>query len=87
MQDTQNKWFDIWFDDRTSVLETMIRNMAADLKAGFNFHGPTIQRQIREIDEFKARFDSDMEHIKYLDDEKKVSRFCYYDLKKRGAIA
>ena len=78
-------WFDIWFDDKKSMISTMVKNMVADLEAGYDFFGASIQRQQREIDTYRAKFDSEMDAFKMMD-EKEVNRWCFYDLKKRGAI-
>ena len=79
-------WFELWFEDKKSLIETMYRNLAADLDAGYDFYGSSIQKQIREIDEYRAQFDAEMDSFKTMDDAK-VQRWCYYDLKKRGAIS
>lgn len=84
-------WFEMWFEDKKSILETMTRNMAADLAAGYDYFGTSIQKQIEDLNEYKHRFDAEMEKLKDLstcdDGEKKVNRWCYLDMKKRGAIA
>ena len=82
----KNDWFEIWFADKQSVLETMVRNMAADLDAGYNYFGNCIRKQRSEIAEYKAQFDEECDKLKEMD-EKKANRWCYIDLKKRGAIA
>lgn len=81
-----NEWFEMWFADKQSILETMIRNMAADLDAGYNYFGDCIRRQREEIDRYKRQMDDEIELFKTMD-EKQVGRWCYYDMKKRGAIA
>ena len=79
-------WFEIWFADRQSMIETMIRNLVSDIEAGYNPAGACIMRQNAEIAAFKARFDSDIEHLKEMT-EKQAEHWCFLDLKKRGAIA
>lgn len=80
------KWFELWFADKQSVIETMIRNMNDDLNAGYDYFGNCIKRQRAEIDEYKKQFDTEIDRLKEMDD-KKAERWCYLDLKKRGAIA
>lgn len=80
------KWFEMWFSDKQSLLETMVKNMQADLDAGYNYFGDCIKRQRKEIDEYKAEFDRQVDAFKAME-EKQVERWCYYDMKKRGAIA
>ena len=78
-------WFSIWMDDKESVLETMVRNMAADLAAGYNYFGESIKRQREAIDAYKAEFERQLMAFADMDDGKR-NRWCYYDLLRRGAI-
>lgn len=32
----RNDWFDLWFEDKQAMMGAMMRNMAADLAAGYN---------------------------------------------------
>ena len=79
-------WFERWFADNQRLLETMVRNMAADLECGYNYFGDSITRQRQQIAEYKAQFDSEVDGFKAME-ERAVERWCYYDMKKRGAIA
>ena len=78
-------YFKLWVEDKQSILETMIRNLAADLEAGYNYFGLSAKKQRAEIDAYKYQFDSEMEYLKTLD-EKKANHWCRIDLIKRGAI-
>ena len=82
----RNDWFDVWFEDRESILNTMVRNMASDLNAGYNYFGQSITNQKQEIAEYKAQTDKTLDMFKDMD-EKAVNRWCFYELKKHGAIA
>ena len=79
-------WFEIWFDDKQAILDTMVRNMNSDLENGYDYFGSSIRKQRADIDEYKARFDEQMDRFKEMESDSKVNRWCYYDLKKRGAI-
>lgn len=79
------KWFEIWFSDKVIVLEIMIKNMSADLAAGYSYFGNSIVSQRKEIDEYKRKFDEQVEKLKEMD-PKQAEHWCYLDLKKRGAI-
>ena len=79
-------WFEVWFEDRESILNTMVRNMAADLNAGYDYFGQSITQQKRMIAGYKEETDSTLDMFKGMT-EKEVNRWCYYELKKRGAIA
>lgn len=82
----RDNWFEIWFEDRESILNTMVRNMAADLEAGYNYFGQSITKQRQEIQRYKEETDNTLDSFKDMD-EKAVNRWCFYELKKHGAIA
>lgn len=82
----RNDWFDVWFEDRESILSTMVRNMTSDLNAGYDYFGQSITKQKQEIAEYKAQTDKTLDMFKDMD-EKAVNRWCFYELKKYGAIA
>ncbi len=81
----RDDWFDLWFEDKQNMVDTMIKNMAADLVAGYDYFGACITNQRKMIDNYKAQFDAEMDSFKTMD-EKQVNRWCYYDMKKRGVI-
>lgn len=81
----RNDWFELWFSDKQSMVNTMVRNMQDDLNAGYDYFGNSIRKQMKEIDEYKAEFDKQMDEFKTMD-ENAVNRWCFYDMKKRGAI-
>lgn len=78
-------WFDIWFADKQSILDTMIKNMQSDLEAGYDPNGASIVRQQCEINLYKNQFDSEIEMLKEKD-SKAAAHWCRLDMKKRGAI-
>ena len=79
-------WFELWFCDKQCMINCMIRNMQADLDAGYDYFGNSIVKQRQEIETYKAEFDAQM--LKFVDmTDEKVQRWCYYDMKKRGVIS
>ena len=80
-----DNWFEMWFQDKKAMLATMISNMAADLNAGYDLYGTSIIKQQKMIDEYRKDFEDQMDKFKEMED-KQVNRWCFYDLKKRGAI-
>lgn len=80
------KWFEMWFEDKKSMVETMLDNMRADLDAGYDPQGHCIRKQRVELEDYVNKFDRQMEQFKTMEDAK-VNRWCYYDMKKRGVIA
>ena len=81
----RDDWFSVWQDDKESILETMIKNMTSDLNAGYDYFGKSIVEQHKMIEKYKFDMDATYDLFKYMD-EKEVNRWCFYDLKKRGAI-
>ncbi len=81
----RDDWFEIWQDDKEAILYCMIKNMTSDLIAGYDFFGKSITEQRRDIENYKKNIDDTYELFKTME-EKEVNRWCFYDLKKRGAI-
>lgn len=80
------KWYEIWYEDKRCMIGTMLRNMVADIEAGYNPVGDNIKSQRRAIDMYEQEFDFQMERLAEKD-EKQAERWCYMDLKRRGVIA
>ena len=81
----RDDWFDIWFEDKQSMIDTMVRNMTSDLENGYDYFGKSITNQKNMIDEYKKEFDKNVDMFKTMT-EKEVNRWCFYDMKKRGVI-
>lgn len=81
----RDDWFDIWYDDRKCILDTMVRNMTDDLRAGYDYFGKSIRNERAEIEEYQKATNKALDQFKGMD-EKEVNRWCYYELKKHGAI-
>ena len=81
----KNDWFELWKADREGMLNTMIRNMVADLSCGYDYYGRSITRQREEIDAFKKTFDADMDKLGNMEPNR-VQHWCYMRLLKLGAI-
>jgi len=81
----RNDWFELWYEDKQSIIDTMVKNMVADLNAGYDYFGKAIQNQKQEIKNYKSEFDKQMIEFATMD-EKTANRWCFYDLKRRGAI-
>lgn len=79
-------WFEMWFEDKQCMIDTMVRNMQADLNAGYNYFGNSITQQREMIDSYKAEIDKQLDKFATMANES-VNRWCYYDMKKRGVIS
>lgn len=78
-------WFELWREDRQSMLDTMIRNMRSDLENGYDYFGKSITEQREAIARFKAEYDADMDKLGDMD-ANKIQHWCYVRLLKLGAI-
>ena len=82
----RNDWVELWEADVKSVLATMFRNLADDLTCGYDPCGLSIQRERAEINAYSDWIDKCFETFKTMtQDEQK--NWCFWDLKKRGAIS
>lgn len=80
-----DEWFEIWYQDKQSILDTMVRNMVADLECGYDYFGNCITRQREEIAEYKAKFDAEVMGFAEKSDTER-NKWCYYDMLRRGVI-
>lgn len=78
-------WTSMWEADKKSVIATMYGNMYADLQAGYNPFGNSIRSQREEIAAYEKDYSDTLEKFKYMTEEQ-INHWCFYDLKKRGAI-
>lgn len=81
----RDDWFELWFEDKQSMIDIMVSNMISDLANGYDYFGKSITEQRQMIDDYKKDFDATVEKFKTMTDTE-VNRWCFYDLKKRGAI-
>ena len=81
----RNDWFELWFEDKQGMVATMASNMAADINAGYDYFGNSIQKQLKAIEAYKAEYEAQMDKFAAME-EKEVNRWCFYDMKKRGVI-
>ena len=81
----RNDWFELWFEDKECMRDTMVRNMTDDLNAGYNYFGNSIVQQRNNIASYWKDVENTLDMLKTME-EKEVNRWCFYDMKKRGAI-
>lgn len=79
-------WFDLWRDDVSSVIATMIKNMAADIAAGYDPCGAIIKREQAEITEYREKIDRQLLALACME-PRRAEHWCRVDLIRRGAIA
>ena len=79
------EWFEMWLDDKKSILNTMIKNLQSDLDNGYDYFGMSATKQREDIDAYKKVTDDTLEMFKTME-EKDIDKWCYFDMVKRGAI-
>ena len=78
-------WFELWFDDKKSIISTMERNIQSDLDAGYDPLGHIITKQVDDLNDYIDQFNYDIEMLGMMS-EKEINHWCYLDMKKRGVI-
>ena len=78
-------FFKLWLEDRQCILATMIKNLAADLSAGYDYFGRSAVSQREEIEDYKRNTDNQLDAFVNMTDAQ-VNRWCRFDLIKRGVI-
>lgn len=78
-------WFKMWVEDKESIINCMVRNMTADLEAGYDYFGKSMTRSREELEEYKAKYNADLDRIAEMEPSK-VQHWCYIQLLKAGAI-
>ena len=81
----RDDWFQIWQEDKDWIIDVMSQNISDDLAAGYDPNGKSIKEQKSALAKYREEYDADMDMFKYMG-EKDINRWCFYDLKKRGAI-
>ena len=78
-------WFTLWEEDRKSILATMQANMASDLECGYSTNSNSIKEQRADIAALEQEVADAYESFKNMT-EVEVNRWCFYELKRKGAI-
>lgn len=81
----KGKWFSLWLSDRQTILATMIRNLTADLEAGYDYFGRSATSQREQIEAYRTETENRLCAFREMD-ERRINHWCYYDLVRRGAI-
>lgn len=81
----KTKWFDMWLEDKQWIIEIMYKNISADLNVGYDPFGKSIREARKELNEYIDKTDEEIKMLALMD-EKKAERWCYIDMKRRGAI-
>lgn len=84
-------YFELWQDDKNSMLACMYSNLAADLGAGYNPRGAAVTRQRETINRYYYQYMAEYERLRemaadYTDGARRVAQWCRRDLLRRGVI-
>ena len=82
----RSDWFSLWLEDKQSILDTMIRNLQADLSAGYCYNGKSAVSQRENIKDYQSQMNEEMKNFRTMT-ESQVNHWCFYDMKRRGTIA
>jgi len=80
-----DNWVEMYHADKQSIIETMIDNLSADLKAGYNPTGLSIMRQLVELAEYKQEYGRESEQLSALLPQY-AERRAFENLRRSGAI-
>lgn len=73
----------LWYECRQSTIKTMVSNLNADIQAGYNWLGKSIQMQLFEITKYTLEYQQQFEALSYMTHEEAV-KWCKKDMIKRG---
>lgn len=79
------QWFTMWYEDKQSIINCMISNMNSDLECGYDPNGKSITAQKRMITVYTNEFKNQQQILARMDEDS-TEKWCYHDLKARGAI-
>ena len=82
----EGNYTEMWIADKNSILDCMKKNLVSDLEAGYDPNGNSVRKQQGDIAFYQAEYSAQIEMFKFWE-PKKINNWCYWDLKKRGAIA
>ena len=84
----RNDWVSVWLEDKHSMIDTMIENISADLKAGYDPTGLSIMKQLIALAEYRQQYEDDCKIICELSGHGSdyAFKWCFKDLKRTGAI-
>ena len=78
-------YFALWCKDQRSLQETRLRNMMADINAGYYPFGESISNQVGVLESHDMEYNHTFEMFSHMDIED-IDQWCKEDLVKRGAI-
>ena len=81
----RDDWFELWCDDKESIIDIMRSNIEDDLNAGYDPNGKSIRTSKTELSHYEDDYYKTLDMFKGMN-PKEVNNWCFYDMKKRGAI-
>ena len=86
MNHIEGFYFALWCEDKRSLQATRIRNIMADIDAGYSPFGNSIVQQLKELKKVQKDY---VETFKWFSgmNVREIDEWCHQDLVKRGAIS
>lgn len=78
-------WFEMWYIDKKSMYNTMIKNCLSDINNGYNIHGNCIMKQWQDISNYAKSINDTLDKFVSMN-VKQIEKYCYFDLLEHGAI-
>mgnify|MGYP003297590741 CR=1 FL=1 len=82
--DKNEDWFQLWVEDKMSIIDIMHQNMKDDLDNGYDPKGNSILKQMKDIEDYVHQYNEEMDKLKSMTPEQ-ANHWCYVDGVKRGA--
>lgn len=82
----RDDWFDLWVEDKSSIFNTMVANLKANLDAGYDSFGQNVTKQRQDIEDYSQKFNKQLDEFAKMTEEE-INRWCYFSLFKSGAIS
>lgn len=82
---SSGEWFALWSSDQESMLATRIRNLAADIDAGYSPTGVSVRNQLADIADALNSVLAQYTRLGNMTIDKR-GRWCSDDMKRRGVI-
>ena len=78
-------YFEMWCEDKQSIIEIMVKNMVSDLDNEYDYFGRCIQQQQQTIEKYKQEYEKQLMSFATMEHDY-INKWCYLDLIRRGAI-
>lgn len=78
-------YVEMWHDDKNCVIKTMVRNMNADMQAGYDWLSMAIQEQLATITTYTVEYKKQSRALEFMTNND-AQKWCKRDLIRSGTI-